>query len=61
MIFYGFVIVAGFAGGYFVAAGYGGKLGAGIGALAKSAELDALGLLDDSPPSDSNQSSAGTP
>lgn len=61
MIFYGFIVVAGFAGGYFVAAGYGGKVGAGIGALAKSAELDALGLLDDEPATDSNQSSAGSP
>lgn len=61
MIFFGFIAAAGFAGGYFFAAGYGGKVVTGVGALVKNAELDALGLLDDSPATDSNDSGAGSP
>jgi hypothetical protein len=61
MIFYSLIVVAGFAGGYFFAAGYAGKVVSVAGATIKAAELDALGLLDDSPDQTANGSSAGSP
>jgi hypothetical protein len=59
VIFWLGIGAAGFAGGYFLAAGYGQQLTTGIGAAIKKAELDILGLGDDT--SDTNQSSAGSP
>jgi hypothetical protein len=59
MIFWLGIGAAGFAGGYFLAAGYGSQITSAVGAAVKRAELDILGLGDDT--SDTNQSSAGSP